>query len=222
MTKRNSGRRTGRSKKRIPEKRAAKAPGGKIAFEKPGNFLYPIPAVMVSLADENGVPNIITIAWTGTICSDPPMVSISVRKERYSYEILKRTGEFVINLTTEDLVRQADYCGVRSGRDTDKFADMDLTPEPSETVHAPAIAESPVSLECRVKEVIALGTHDMFLAEITCVRIDPAYMDSRGKFRMEDVKLAAWSHGTYYALGRKLGTFGFSVRKKKPGRKRRR
>ena len=188
--------------------------GNKTAFAKPGNFLYPVPAVMVSCADKEGKPNIITVAWAGTICSDPPMVSISVRKSRYSYQLIRESGEFVINLTTEALIRAADYCGVRSGREHDKFAECHLTPEKSEKVSAPSVKESPVSIECVVKQVAELGTHDMFMAEVVCVRVDESMLDATGKFRMEDADLAVYSHGTYYGLGRMLGTFGYSVRKK--------
>ena len=139
---------------------------------KPGNMLYPVPAVMVSCQREGGKPNIITVAWAGTICSDPAMLSISVRKNRYSYDIIKETKEFVVNLTTKQLCRATDYCGVRSGRDVDKFQEMHLTPQPSEKVKAPGIAESPVNIECRVTQVLELGTHDMFLAEVVAVRVD--------------------------------------------------
>jgi flavin reductase (DIM6/NTAB) family NADH-FMN oxidoreductase RutF len=194
----------------------------KTVFPKPGNFLYPVPAVMVSCRDGEEKPNIITVAWAGTVCSDPPMVSISVRKSRYSYEILRRSGEFVINLTTKKLVRAADFCGVRSGRDLDKFAECRLHAMPGEKVKAPLIAESPVNIECKVRQVIELGTHDMFLAEVVCVQVDSAYMDESGRFRLEDTGLTAYSHGKYYELGRMLGSFGYSVRKKpqKKGAKR--
>ena len=147
---------------------------------KPGNMLYPVPAVMVSCQREGGKPNIITVAWAGTICSDPAMLSISVRKNRYSYDIIKETKEFVVNLTTKQLCRATDYCGVRSGRDVDKFKEMHLTPQPSEKVKAPGIAESPVNIECRVTQVLELGTHDMFLAEVVAVRVDDDYMDEKG------------------------------------------
>lgn len=180
---------------------------------KPGNMLYPVPAVMVSCQREGEKPNIITVAWAGTICSDPAMLSISVRKQRYSYDIIKETKEFVVNLTTEKLCRAADYCGVRSGKDVDKFSEMKLTPQFSEKVKAPGIAESPVNLECRVKEIIELGTHDMFLAEIEAVRIDDKYMDENGKFDLNAAGLVAYSHGEYFLLGEKLGTFGYSVAK---------
>lgn len=180
---------------------------------KPGNMLYPLPVVMVTVADAAGRPNILTIAWTGTICSDPAMVSISVRPERYSYPILKETGEFVINLTTRELAYATDYCGVKSGRDVDKFAEMHLTPLPATKVGAPLIAESPVNLECRVTEVKPLGSHDMFLAEVVAVHADKQYMDETGRFSLEAADPIVYSHGTYYTCGEKLGTFGYSVRK---------
>ncbi len=186
---------------------------GKINF-KPGNMLYPLPVVMVSSADKDGKPNIITIAWTGTICSDPAMVSISVRKERYSHKLISESGEFVINLTTEDLAFATDYCGVKSGRDVDKFKEMNLTPLKADIVLAPLIAESPVNLECKVTEVKELGTHDMFLAEVVAVHVDDAYMDEKNKFHLEYAKPIVYSHGTYLKTGEELGTFGYSVKKK--------
>ena len=179
-----------------------------------GNMLYPVPAVMVSCARKGEKPNIITVAWAGTVCSDPAMVSISVRKERYSHDIIKETGEFVINLTTRKLARATDYCGVKSGRDVDKFADMHLTAAPSVKIEAPAIAESPVNIECKVKEVIPLGSHHMFLAEVTGAQVDEAYMNENGKFELNQLGLVAYSHGEYFKLGKKLGKFGYSVRKK--------
>ena len=179
-----------------------------------GNMLYPVPAVMVSCARKGEKPNIITVAWAGTVCSDPAMVSISVRKERYSHDIIKETGEFVINLTTRKLARATDYCGVKSGRDVDKFADMHLTAVPSVKIEAPAIAESPVNIECKVKEIIPLGTHDMFLAEVVSVQVSDEYLDETGKFHFDRAKPICYSHGAYYGLGRKIGTFGYSVRKK--------
>lgn len=183
-------------------------------YWKPGNMLYPVPAVMVSCQRPGEKPNIITIAWAGTICSDPAMVSISVRKERYSYDIIKETGEFVINLTTKELTYVTDYCGVKSGRDIDKFEAMHLNPSVSKTVSAPGIAESPVSIECKVKQVIELGSHDMFLAEVTAVSVDPKYMDGNGKFHLNEIGLTAYSHGEYFELGEKIGKFGYSVKKK--------
>lgn len=181
---------------------------------KPGNMLYPLPVVMVSVADRNGKPNIITVAWAGTICSDPPMVSISVRPERYSHAILKETGEFVINLTTRDLCFATDYCGVKSGRDVDKFKEMHLTALPASVVKAPLIGESPVNLECRVTEVKSLGSHDMFMAEVVAVQADEKYMDEKHKFHLEWADPITYSHGTYYTCGDRLGSFGYSVRKK--------
>lgn len=181
---------------------------------KPGNMLYLLPVVMVTAADRRGKANIITIAWTGTVCSDPPMVSISVRPERYSYPILKETGEFTINLVTRELVYAADYCGVKSGRDVDKFEKLHLTSLPAEKVHAPLIGESPVNIECRVREIIPLGSHDMFLAEVAAVHADEKYMDEKHAFRLESADPIVYSHGTYYACGDALGRFGYSVRKK--------
>ena len=183
---------------------------------KPGNMLYPVPAVMVSCQREGGKPNIITVAWAGTICSDPAMLSISVRKNRYSYDIIKETKEFVVNLTTKQLCRATDYCGARSGRDVDKFQEMHLTPQPSEKVKAPGIAESPVNIECRVTQVLELGTHDMFLAEVVAVRVDDDYMDEKGRFDLNAADLVTYSHGEYFTLGKKIGTFGYSVAKNKP------
>ena len=184
-----------------------------------GNMLYPVPAVMVSCARDGEKPNIITVAWAGTICSDPAMVSISVRKERYSHDIIKETGEFVINLTTGKLARATDYCGVRSGRDVDKFKDMHLTPEASEKVKVPGIAESPVCIECKVKQVMELGSHDMFIAEVQAVRVDESLLDSKGTLQLAKADLMAYSHGSYYELGKNLGKFGFSVKKKGTARK---
>lgn len=181
---------------------------------KPGNMLYPLPAVLVSVADLEGKQNVFTVAWAGTVCSEPAMVSVSVRPERYSYHMMKETGEFVINLTTEKLARAVDYCGVKSGRDVDKFKEMKLTPVAADKVRAPLLAESPVNIECRVKEVIALGTHDMFLAEVVAVHAEEAYMDEKGRFLLASAKPLAYSHGRYYGLGKELGTFGYSVKRK--------
>ena len=181
---------------------------------KPGNMLYPVPAVLVTVADKQGVPNIFTVAWAGTVCSDPPMVSISVRPERYSHQMIEDTGEFVINLTTKALAYAVDYCGVKSGRDTDKFKDMNLNLLTAEKVKAPLLKESPVNIECHVKDVLRLGTHDMYVAEVAIVHADEAYMDEKGRFMFEKAEPIAYSHGSYYALGEKLGTFGYSVRKR--------
>lgn len=180
---------------------------------KPGNMLYPIPAVMVSCGNVEK-SNIITIAWAGTICSNPAMVSISIKKERYSYNIIKENKEFVINLVTKDLVRQTDFCGVRSGKDIDKFKEMKLTPIKGQKVNAPIIDQSPLNIECIVKEIIPLGSHDMFLAEVVNVTVDKRYMDDKGKFHLNKSDLIAYSHGEYFRLGEKLGKFGYSVKKK--------
>ena len=180
---------------------------------KPGTFIYPIPAVMVSCGSMEKA-NILTVAWTGTICSDPAMVSISVRPERYSHDIIEETGEFVINLVTKDLTYATDYCGVRSGRDVDKFKEMNLTPLPSKMIDAVGIEESPVNIECKVVEVKKLGSHDMFIAEVVNVTVDDRYMDENNKFNLNDSDLVAYSHGEYFTLGEKIGTFGYSVRKK--------
>ena len=182
---------------------------------KPGTMIYPLPAVLVSCGASPDEYNLLTIAWTGTICSDPPMCYISVRRERHSYDIIRRTGEFVINLTTESLARATDWCGVRSGRDYDKFSEMGLTPEPAQCVAAPVVGESPVSIECRARQVVELGTHDMFIADVVNVLVDEEFVNKEtGKFELERAGLIAYSHGEYYALGKALGHFGWSVRKK--------
>ena len=186
----------------------------KITFQKPGNFIYPVPAVMVSLRDTSGKSNIITIAWTGTICSDPPMAYISVRKNRASYPMLVESGEFVINLPSEELVRALDYCGVRSLDQVDKWKEMNLHEGQASVVSAPTIEEAPVSIECKVTQVLPLGSHDMFLAEVVAVDVDERYIDEKGAFHMDQVGLVAYSHGDYMSLGEKLGSFGYSVRKK--------
>ncbi len=188
---------------------------------KPGNMLYPLPAVMVSVTDKEGNPNIITVAWAGTVCTNPPMVSISVRPERYSYHMIDETGEFVINLTTEKLAYATDYCGVRSGKDVDKFKELHLTPEKAEYVNAPLIAESPVNIECKVVKKETPGSHHIFLAEVKAVHVDDAYMDQKGRFALEKTDPIVYVHGQYYSLGKLLGTFGYSVKKptKKNGKK---
>ena len=187
---------------------------------KPGNMLYPLPAVMVSVTDGQGNDNIITVAWTGTIRTNPPMVYISVRPSRYSYEMLKKTGEFVINLTTEELAFATDYCGVRSGRDVDKFKEAHLTKEPAQFVKPPMIKESPVSIECRVTEVKELGSHHMFLAEVLAVHAQQEYIDKNNKFQLNKAKPIVYSHGEYLGTGKSLGTFGYSVKKRKKQEKR--
>lgn len=182
---------------------------------KPGNMLNPVPAVMVSVADKAGKRNIITIAWAGTVCTNPPMVSISVRPERYSYHMIEETGEFVMNLTTKELVKACDYCGVTSGRDVDKFEKMNLTPLPMQNVNVPGIAESPVNIACKVVEIRPLGSHTMFLAEVVGVTIDDAHMDETGRFHINETGLVMYSHGEYFLMGEKLGKFGYSIQKNK-------
>ncbi len=182
---------------------------------KAGNMLYPLPAVLVSVANREGRDNLITVAWAGTVCTNPPMVSISVRPERYSYSMLRDTGEFVINLTTEKLAFATDYCGVRSGRDEDKFQALGLTREEASQVCAPLLGESPVNLECRVKQVLELGSHHMFVADVLAVHVDPELLDERGKLHLDRSRPIVYSHGEYYGLGSMLGTFGYSVKKKK-------
>ena len=184
---------------------------------KPGNMLYPLPAVMVSCKarEKDAVPNIITLAWAGTICSDPAMLSVSIKPERYSHDIIEKSGELVVNLTTEDLTRACDWCGVRSGRDHDKFKEMKLTEYVSDFMETPAIAESPVNIYCRVQEILRLGSHDMFIAKVEGVTVDEEFMNEKGRFDLDATKLIAYSHGEYFALGKKLGKFGFSVQKRK-------
>ncbi len=180
---------------------------------KPGNMLYPLPVVLVSVSDGKGKDNIFTVAWTGTVCTSPPMVSISVRPERYSYSMIRDTGEFVINLTTESMAEAVDYCGVKSGRDVDKFQKTGLTRQKGKFVQAPLVEESPVSMECRVKEVVELGSHHLFLAEILCVHVEESYLDTKGKFHLGKARPLVYCHGEYAGLGKILGTFGFSVKK---------
>ncbi len=182
---------------------------------KPSTILNPVPVTMVTCADANGVPNIITIAWTGTVSSDPPMVSISVRPERYSHGLIAGRKEFVINLVTRNLVRAADFCGVKSGRTVDKFKAVKLTAVPATIVKVPLIAESPVNIECEVTRIIPLGSHDMFLARITAVNVDERLIDGKGKLCMERAGLACYNHGDYCGLGRPMGYFGYSVRRRK-------
>ena len=182
-------------------------------YWRPSNMLYPVPAVMISCADEEGRSNIMTAAWTGTICSDPVMVSVSIRPERYSHGIITRTGEFVINLTTEQLTYATDFCGVRSGRDADKWEVCGFTKEEAKEISCPLIAESPVSIECRVKSSVPLGSHTMFIAEVLAVHADEQYMGGDGAFDLDLADPIVYSHGVYRGLGKKLGTFGYSVKK---------
>ena len=182
---------------------------------KPGTVLYPVPAAMVTVGDMDGEKNIITIAWTGTINSDPAMTYISVRPERHSYEMIKQSGEFVINLTTKDMAFATDWCGVRSGKDYNKFQEMKLTPGKAAMVQAPLIEESPLCIECRVKEIVALGSHHMFIADVVNVKADDKYLNSEtGKFELAQSNLLVYAHGGYYELGEKIGKFGWSVEKR--------
>lgn len=179
-------------------------------------MIYPLPAVMVSCGAGPEEYNLITVAWTGTICSEPAMCYISVRRERHSYEIIKKNMCFVINLTTKDLAYATDWCGVRSGKKFDKFKEMKLTPEPAKMVKAPIIVESPVNIECRVKEIISLGTHDMFIAEVLNVQADESLIDAEsGKFDLEKANLLVYAHGQYHEMGKAIGKFGWTVEKKK-------
>lgn len=185
---------------------------------KPGNFLYPIPAVMVSCGTmENS--NIITVAWTGILNTNPALVYISIRPTRYSYDIIKKQGEFVINLTTQDLAYATDWCGVKSGRDFDKFKTMHLTKQKANFVKCPMIEQSPVSIECKVRQIKELGSHHMFIAEVLAIHADEKYIDKNGAFDISKCNLIAYSNGGYYSLGKKVGKFGFSVQKKKKQRK---
>jgi flavin reductase (DIM6/NTAB) family NADH-FMN oxidoreductase RutF len=182
---------------------------------KPSTMLNPVPAIMVTCADAEGRPNIITLAWAGTINSDPPMVSISVRKERYSHGLIIDKGQFAVNLTTRKLVYATDLCGVKSGRDVDKFELTKLTAEKASVIDVPIIKESPVSLECVVKNRLELGSHDMFIAEVVAVDVNEELLDKEGKLLLEKAGLICYSHGKYWTLGEELGFYGYSVAKKK-------
>ena len=182
---------------------------------KAGNMLYPIPAVLVSCGTAEGKYNMMTAAWTGTISSDPVMASVSIRPERFSNHIIRETGEFVLNLTTRKLAFATDFCGVKSGKDIDKFAHLGLHKVEVPGISAPGIEESPVNIACKVIRVENFGVHDLFLGEVTGVSVDEQYMDEKGKFDLAKADLIAYSHGEYFALGEKVGKFGFSVRKKK-------
>ena len=184
-------------------------------YWKGGNMLYPLPAVLVTCGDINGVKNVFTVAWCGTCCTNPPMLYISVRKERYSYNIIKENMEFVVNLTTKDLVFETDYCGVKSGKDIDKFDKLKLEIFESKYVKAPSIEKSPVNIECKVKEIIPLGSHDMFLANVVGVTVDSSYLDSDNRFNLNKANPITYSHGQYFNLGEYLGKFGYSIKKKK-------
>ncbi|WP_321370198.1 flavin reductase family protein [uncultured Draconibacterium sp.] len=190
-------------------------------YWKPGTIVYPLPAVMVSCGENPEEYNIITIAWTGTINSDPPMCYISVRPGRHSYDIIKRTGEFVINLTTEKLAKATDWCGCRSGRKYNKWKEMNLTPAPAKMVKAPIIDESPVNIECRVKDIVELGSHHMFISEVVSVSVDDTYMNEEQAFSFSKANPLVYSHGHYFGMGKRIGKFGWSVEKKKTKKKRR-
>ena len=186
---------------------------------KPGNMLYPLPAVLVSVSDGEGHDNLVTVAWTGTVCTNPPMVYISLRPSRYSWQMIKKTGEFVINLTTEALVKATDWCGVKSGRDVDKWKETGLTKGGPSAVSVPVVAESPVNIECRVTQVLELGSHHMFLAQVEAVQVSSEYLDDKGKFHLNRCEPLVYSHGDYYGLGKWRGNFGYSVKKKGKRRK---
>lgn len=185
---------------------------------KAGNMIYPLPAVMVSCGDKERA-NIVTVAWTGTICTNPAMTYISLRPSRHSYDLIKETGYFVINLTTESIVKATDFCGVKSGRELDKFKEMNLTVIRDEETNCPMIGESPVSIVCETAEIKELGSHHMFIAHVKSVYVDESYMDERGKFKLNETGLIAYSHGSYLSIGKELGTFGYSISKKKPIKK---
>jgi flavin reductase (DIM6/NTAB) family NADH-FMN oxidoreductase RutF len=183
---------------------------------KPGTLIYPLPAIMVSCGDFNGEKNIITIAWTGTICSNPPMCYISVRPERHSYQMIKESGEFVINLTTESLAFATDFCGVKSGKNMDKFKETNLTPLPGIAVKAPIIGESPLNIECKVIEIKKLGSHDMFIAEVVAIHANEALFNPEtDAFDLNAAQMLVYSHGHYFGVGKKIGRFGYSVMKEK-------
>jgi flavin reductase (DIM6/NTAB) family NADH-FMN oxidoreductase RutF len=182
---------------------------------KPATLLNPVPLVMVTSAGSEGKPNIITLAWAGTINSDPPMLSVSIRKNRYSYDLIKERGEFAVNLVTEKIVKAADFCGVKSGREIDKFKETGLTPEKASVINVPIIKESPVSIECVLKSITELGSHDMFIGEVVSVNVEESLLDKNGKLQLEKAGLVCYSHGKYWSLGKNLGFFGYSVAKKK-------
>ena len=186
---------------------------------KPGTLIYPLPAVLVSCGSTPEEYNLLTIAWTGTVCTNPPMCYISVRKERHSYDIIRRTGEFVINLTTEEIARATDWCGVKSGREVNKWEAMGLTPMTNDHVAAPLVGESPLSICCKVRQVVELGSHDMFIADVVGIEADERFIDPEsGKFSLDKARPIVYSHGEYFRLGEMIGHFGWSVRKKKTKR----
>lgn len=183
---------------------------------KPGNMLYPLPAVLVSCGSmQDGKINLITVAWTGTVCTNPPKLYISVRPERHSYDMIRNSGEFVVNLTARSMTRATDYCGVKSGRDVDKWKECRLTPIAADTVSCPMVEQAPVNIECKVDQVLELGSHHMFIADVTAVHVDEDLLDEKGTFHLEKAGLMAYSHGRYFDLGKELGSFGYSIRKRK-------
>jgi flavin reductase (DIM6/NTAB) family NADH-FMN oxidoreductase RutF len=187
---------------------------------KPGNMLSPVPVVLVSCGGTKGTqPNLITIAWVGSVCSDPPMLSIAVRPERYSHAIIRATGEFVVNVPSAEQAKVTDWCGVVSGRDVDKFAGAGLTPAPGRKVACPIVMECPLNIECRIRKSLELGSHTLFLAEVLAVHVSAQLVDARGRLNLQKAGLMAFAHGHYFALGRHLGHFGFSVRKRKKHRR---
>ena len=189
-------------------------------YWKPGNMLYPLPVVMVSCKRKDERPNIITVAWAGTICTNPAMLSISVKPERYSYDIIKESGEFVVNLVTKDMAYETDFCGVKSGKDIDKFKELGLKEAESKIVKVPGIDKSPVNIECKVVEVKELGSHSMFIAKVVSVNVNEALIDETGRFNLNQADLLTYSHGEYYSLGKKVVTFGYSVKRKKNKKRR--
>ena len=200
-----------------PERRKAPAPGRSTAKQswKPGNVLMPVPAVLVSCGGTGEHrPNLITIAWTGTVCSDPPMLSISVRPGRHSHGIINATREFAVNVPSAEQTKALDWCGVVSGRDADKFAATGLTPAPALKLSCPIVAECPLNIECRVRRTMELGSHTLFLAEVVAVQVTANLVDDKDRLRIDRAGLMAYAHGHYFALGRHLGHFGFSVRKR--------
>ena len=204
------------------EREKNKGPANEKVAWKPGNMLYPLPVVLVSCGDLEGEHNLLTVAWTGILSTDPPFCYISVRPNRHSFEMIKQHGEFAINLTNKSLARATDWCGVRSGKELDKFTEMNLTPAPGIQIKAPVVAESPVNLECVVRETKEMGSHVVFLAEIVQIQANKEYIDEKtGALNLEKAHLIAFSHGKYYELGKRLGNFGYSVEKKKTKKKRR-
>ncbi len=207
--------------KQAPARRTSAGSTGAVNKQiwKPGTMLFPVPVVMITSADKSGRPNICTVAWTGTVCSDPPMLSISLRGERYSHGLITASREFVVNVPSMKEMRATDYCGVVSGRDVDKFEKTGLTPAPSSAIKTPLILECPLNLECRLRKTLELGSHTLFIAEVVAVQVNAGLITSSGRLALEKAGLAAYAHGGYYALGKKLGFFGYSVQKKKTGRK---